>query len=184
MQLRRLAALSLTAVSFAGLSACGNDKPVTKGETEGVYVTVGDLKYQVQISRILNPADSEDRAYLKGLPASESTLPPDAQWFAVFMRVQNEHGQPKPTAERFTIVDTQANKFEPLPVDNVLAYQPETLQAKSILPDPNSVPAYTPTQGTLLLFKIPNASLDNRPLDLEIEDPSGSGKQAVVRLDI
>ena len=44
------------------LAGCG-DKLETRtvGETEGLYIDVGDLKYQVQISRIINPYDVEDR---------------------------------------------------------------------------------------------------------------------------
>ena len=37
------------------------------GATEGTYLDLGGLKYQVQISRLLNPSSIEDRAYLVGL---------------------------------------------------------------------------------------------------------------------
>ena len=55
--------------------------------TEGAYVDVGDLKYQVQISRQLNPADVEDRDYLMGLAGATGSSAADEEWFAVFMRV-------------------------------------------------------------------------------------------------
>ena len=51
----------------AGLRQQGGDR--TSAETEGIYLDLGDLKYQVQISRCLNPADTEDSSYLRGLPA-------------------------------------------------------------------------------------------------------------------
>ena len=54
-------------------------------------------------------------------------------------------------------------------------------------PDPVGRPrATTPTQGELLLFKIPDASLDNRPLELKITGRSTDGKctQADVDLDV
>src|ERR1700747_2072299 len=36
---------------------------------------LGNLQYQVQISRRLNPADSEDTGYLIGLPPGQKLLP-------------------------------------------------------------------------------------------------------------
>ena len=73
MQLRRLAAITAVALAAAtSLAACGSggEEP-TAGETEGIYVNTGDLKYQVQISRQLNAADFEDRDYLTGLPVAD-----------------------------------------------------------------------------------------------------------------
>ena len=40
------------------------------------YLDVGDLKYQVQVSRQLNPSDTEDKAYLAGLTAQQAKLAP------------------------------------------------------------------------------------------------------------
>ena len=58
------------AAAAARCAGCGNKVEVrTVGETEGIYIDVGDLRYQVQISRIINPHDVEDRRYLQGLPA-------------------------------------------------------------------------------------------------------------------
>ena len=62
----RLARLGLLVVALAAVAAsgCGNkQEKVTLAETEGIYVTVDDLKYQIQISRILNPAAPDDSAY-------------------------------------------------------------------------------------------------------------------------
>jgi hypothetical protein len=39
------------------------------------------------------------------------------------------------------------------------------------VPTPGSAPATGPIGGSLLLFKIPVASIENRPLDLEINPP-------------
>ena len=68
----RLATLSLAALAALALAGCGNkvDTAIV-GETEGIYVGVDGLTYQVQISRILNPASNEDQAYLLGLPETE-----------------------------------------------------------------------------------------------------------------
>ena len=63
--MRRLVLIALLATAFAG---CGIDDYIHEAETEGVYVDVGNLVYQVQLSRFLNPDDVEDREYLMGLP--------------------------------------------------------------------------------------------------------------------
>ena len=47
---------------------------------------------------------------------------------------------------------------------------------------PNSIAADGPTQGSLILFLIEEASTENRPLELEI--PLPSGEVGVVELDI
>ena len=62
--LRKLVLLVFVAAFVAG---CGNKEAIiTVAETEGVYVDVGGLTYQVQMSRFLNPGDVEDKEYLDG----------------------------------------------------------------------------------------------------------------------
>src|SRR3954462_5930327 len=97
----RLLLVALAAVAALALGACGSaEGPQTSGNTEGIYIDVGDLKYQVQISRILNPADSEGQGYLGG--ASQAVAPADKEvWFAIFMRVQNETNHPIVPADTF-----------------------------------------------------------------------------------
>ena len=46
-----------------------------------------------------------------------------------------------------------------------------SVPGKGQLPAPDTVAAYGPTQGALLLYKIQVVSLDNRPLELKIVDP-------------
>lgn len=180
----------LLAVLLVGLlgfvSACGETSSELVSKSEGGYVTIGGLRYQVQLSRILNPADLEDRSYLTGLKPEDRVLPKDTDWFAVFLRVQYEkdEGQPKKTAGEFRITDTQNNVFQPLPVDNVLAYRPVTLQPKGLVPDPNSVTNTSPTQGQLLLFQVPTTSLDNRPLEFSIVNPENPEEEGSVVLDV
>ena len=128
------------------LAGCGNKiETRTLGETEGLYIDVGDLTYQVQISRIINPYDLEDRNYLRGLPPG--TLPPkaDEAWFGVWLRVQNNSSDKTfETAQDFEIVDTQENTFEPIDFgfeDNVFAYSARPLGPNAILPNCRSPPA-------------------------------------------
>ena len=59
-------ALALACVlSALGVAACGNDEDDVTVK-EGEAVKLGDLLYNVQITRFLNPNDSEDASYLEG----------------------------------------------------------------------------------------------------------------------
>src|ERR1700731_3915695 len=89
-----LAALLLLAPVLLG--ACGEShSKVTTGTYAGEsgqnapYLDVGPLVYEVQQSRELNPTNSEDQAYLKGLGAAQAKLEAGEEWFAVFMQVYN-----------------------------------------------------------------------------------------------
>jgi hypothetical protein len=187
MQLRRLAATTAVAlVAASSLAACGSDGPVSHGTTEGVYVTTGNLAYQVQISRQLNPADYEDRDFLKGLPASDATLAKGEEWFAVFMRVFNHSKQAHPAASQFVIRDTTGKEFQPVQLDlntNVVAYRPQVVNPGDQLPVDDSLARVNTTQGGMVLFKVPTAAYANRPLELHITPPQGGG-EATVDLDV
>jgi hypothetical protein len=173
----------LAAVAAAG---CGNkEDKVTLAETEGIYVTVDDLKYQIQISRILNPAAPDDSHYLRGLPEGEEPAD-DEVWYGIFMRVENDSDDPHPAAESFRIHDTQDDEYEPIELDPAVSdyvYEPTELQPGTLMPEPDT-PAYDNTiRGNLLLFKVPAEALGNRPLELEIESPSG-GENAIIDIDV
>jgi hypothetical protein len=182
-RLARIALLCL-AVLVAG---CGNKEEFTTvGHTEGIYVTVDNLKYQIQISRILDPASPEDQAYLRGVPETE-TLTGDELWYGIFMRVENVTDEPQQMAESYSIHDTEGDVFEPIELDpelNVFLYEAHELGPGGMLaPEPNS-PAFDNTiRGNLLLFKLPAGALGNRPLELEIESPSG-GENAIIDIDV
>jgi hypothetical protein len=187
MTRRLLTVLVLVAALVAG--GCGADKQETRtiGQTEGTYIDVGGLKYQVQISRILNPSDIEDRNYLTQLP--QGTLPPkgDEAWFGVWVRVQNTNdGKSLPTASNFEIRDTQGNVFRPYAqVGNVFAYQPvDKLGPQMVLPPPDAPAGSGPIQGSLLLFKLTTTSLANRPLEFRIISPTDPTNVGTVDLDV
>ncbi len=185
--------LALLAVCAVVLAGCGNKQDLrTLGETEGIYVDVADLSYQVQISRVLNENDVEDRAYLRGLPAG--TAPPgrDETWFAIFLRVSNPSKQVKQPSRSFRIVDTLENEYEPLSIsaqENPFAYDPRPLPPGRVLPDPNSVSGEGDIGGALLLFKVKLQSLQNRPLEFIIDSPlppplREEGNSATIDLDV
>jgi hypothetical protein len=178
--------LLLVAVASLALAACGDKEERTlHGDTEGTYIDVGPLKYQVQISRLLNPTDVEDRDYLTDLPADQA-LGPEDQWFAVFMRVENTSDKAAPAATNYSIRDTEGNVYRPVTMGpkNVFAYRAATLQPKDILPLPGSAAGENTIQGAMLLFKIPVKNFENRPLVLQIPSPSGGNETGTVDLDV
>jgi hypothetical protein len=182
---RVLMVLALGAALVAG--GCGNRiETRTVGETEGLYIDVGDLKYQVQISRIINPRDIEDRHYLTGLPPGTLEPKADEAWFGVWLRAQNtESKETHPTATEFEIVDTQENTFEPIELeDNPFAYAPAELPPNTVLPNSEDPAGQGPIQGSLLLFKLTNEALQNRPLEFKITNPNDPEDVGIVDLDI
>jgi len=144
------------------------------------------MKYQVQISRQLNPASVEDRYYLLGLSPQDRNLPAGQEWFAVFIRVENDGEKAARAATDYTITDTQETKFRPVQFapENVFAYRGGVLQPTDILPAPDSPAGQGSIQGALLLFRIPTRNLENRPLELSIRTPAAPGKTATVDLDV
>jgi hypothetical protein len=169
------------------LAGCANKEEVrTVGETEGLYIDIGDLKYQVQVSRIINPSDIEDRHYLTGLPSGTLEPKADEAWFGVWMRVQNTTSEKSfDAATDFKIVDTQENTFEPIELEgNAFAYAPARLGPNSVLPNSESPPGQGPIQGSLLLFKLTTEALQNRPLEFKITSPTDPEDVGIVDLDV
>jgi hypothetical protein len=185
--MRRLL-VSVAAVAAAlAITACGNKEAETlHGTTEGAYLDLGGMKYQVQISRLLNPNDPEDRGYLVDLPAGQD-LGTDDEWFAVFMRVENPTDSPQPVADQYEIVDTEDNKYRPVQFGpkNVFVYRARTVGAEQVLPLPDSPAGQASIQGAMLLFKIPYKNLENRPLELRIPAPAGTTDEVgTIDLDV
>jgi hypothetical protein len=190
-RLRRPLALLAALLASCGLAACGNHPDeharVVRLANEGLYLRLGELTYQVQISRQLNPDDVEDRYYLKGVPAAQRQLKPNEVWFGVFMRVENATGTALAPSGDIKIVDTQEAQYRPLTLDatNDFAYRPsDAIPPNDVLPVPDS-PAYdSPIRGSLLLFKLTLTTLGNRPLELEIQGNRGAPQTGVIDLDV
>lgn len=186
----RLLAAACLAVALTATACGSSEENVTFAPSEGTYVDIGEVAYQVQISRILNPKGAEDRSYLVGLPASESkALGPEEQWFAVFLRAQSYGDQPERLATRFRVVDTEGSAWKPVDVssDNQFEWNPQgPLAAGYTYPSPSSIAGTGPVrQGALLLFRVKDSIYQNRPLVLEIYDPANPGKvAATVDLDL
>ena len=179
--MRRL--LALAAVAALGVSGCGDKHAYNhEAETEGEYVDVGNLVYQVQMSRYLNPGDREDAEYLQGLPAGTPPLAADETWFGVWMRVKNYSDETLNPATDIKIVDTEGKEYEPVAIKNVFTYDPKPLGADQVLPLPDTAAASGPIQGSLILFRLDDESIQNRPLVLHIEQPGTEGSE--ISLDL
>lgn len=188
MRTRLLSVLLAAAVSATGLAACGDTKHNRHASNEGIYVDLGSLKYQVQLSRQLNTYSAEDSAYVAGLGPADKKLSPTQAWFAVFMLVVNKSGRAHAAATpaNYFITDTAGGVYRPTPIagENPFAYRATTLPAHSQLPVQDSLAFDGPTQGVVLLFKIPITTYDNRPLILHIQDPADPKQLATVELDV
>jgi hypothetical protein len=185
--------LALLALAAASLGACGDSHTrVMTGTYSGEsgknapYLDVGELIYEVQLSRELNPNSTEDAAYLQGLSARERRLEPGQEWFGVFVQVYNHTSSTQTAAGTLTIGDTEGKVYSPVSLaqTNQFAYRGGPLPASGQLPTPGSVAAAGPTQGALLLYKIDITSLDNRPLKIKIVDPNDPTQTASAELDV
>ena len=113
------AALALAAALVVGvlLSGCNTNPESDLSVDEGQPVKLGDLLYNVEISRFLNPRDPEDRAYLAGQPPP----PNDKLYLGVFMLIQNESDTAQEVPADFKVVDTEGTEFKPIPSNSLFA---------------------------------------------------------------
>jgi hypothetical protein len=190
MDLRRSTSAALMCVfALAGgvLAGCGSNPRENNAAREGLPERVGKIDYNVYITRELNLRDVEDSGYYNGPEA-----PPGFALYGVFLTACNPaqaaDSPDVPAATDFTVVDTQGNRFKPLTVapDNVFAYQARPLKHKACVPKAGSLAASAPTNGSLLIFKLPLGTLENRPLDLEIVSPPDptTGKTQTGRIEL
>lgn len=185
--MKRPAAVLLVLLCALAATGCGKEhgpSGVTVAETEGIYLDVDGAKYQIQMSRQLNPADVEDENYLSGLPEGIAAPKGDETWFGIWLRVENVSEKPVLAAREFEIEDTEERTYRPIPFDaeeNPLVYSPATLPPGGLIPDPDSVAGQGPTQGSLVLFKLPIEAFANRPLVFKILGETG---EAEVDIDL
>jgi hypothetical protein len=173
MELRR-AAIAVCAVVLAAplwLAACGNDQEqgVDEPASEGLALNLEGIDYNVFITRELNPRIQEDAAYFS------EEAPPGEALYGVFIQACNGSADARAPASRFILRDNQNNMFEPkpLPADNQFAYHPRELGPDECIPEIGSVAQLGPTAGAMLLFQLPLAVTENRPLELEIAGQDG-----------
>jgi hypothetical protein len=166
----------LLAVPILGAAGCGEEEELEV--VEGEPVELGELAYNVQLTRFLNPDDNEDAEYLVGQAPSE----PGHGYLGVFMVIDNESEEVQSSASGYTIVDTTEEEFTPLRSESPYALtEGEQVPADGQLPLPDTTAATGPVQGALLIFRVPDSVAENRPLELEI---AGDGETGKVELDI
>lgn len=169
-----LFALALT----LGAAGCGEEE--TTHVVEGEPIELGDLSFNVQLTRFLNPEDVGDAEYLEGLPLPAS----DQDYLAVFMVVENEGDDPirLPSAVEMKVVDTTGASFSPVETNSVFALPLGALLAPGeSAPGPETAAAQGPTQGSFVLFLVDEAVSASRPLELDI---LADGEEGTVELDI
>jgi hypothetical protein len=172
-------------VCLGALAGCGksSNKP---GETvrEGLSTPLGGLRYTVFLTRQLNLANEQDKGYLPG----RKEAPPRKGFYGVFLEACNRSSDKQANAAtRFFIEDSQGNRFPPqvLAPSNPFAYHGGPVPPQNCVPTRGSLAQLGPTSGALLLFELPLAATENRPLALHILGPVGTKPaQATVILDI
>ena len=161
------------------LSGCETSPESDLSVEEGQPMKLGDLLYNVQISRFLNPRDPEDEAYLAGQPPP----PNNKLYLGVFMLIENEADTAQDVPADFKVVDTEGTEFTPIPSNSLFALElGGKVPGDEQLPEPESTAANGPIQGAMVLFMIDEATTEDRPLTLDI--PSSAGSAGEVELDI
>lgn len=172
----RVAVLMGTVLVLA-LAGCGEEDEDAR--REGLGVELGGVTYNFRISRQINPNIPPGDAYYKG-----PRLPPGEVLFGVFLEACNDDDDPRRSlpVERFQLEDSQGNEYEPLEPreGNPFAYRAEML-AEDCIPETDSVAARGP--GAVLLFKLPLAALQNRPVELVLA-PEDAVSEERLELDL
>ena len=164
--------LVLALIGLAGMaSGCGEEE--TAEAKEGEPLELGDVAFNIQITRQLNPFSSEDAAYLKGAPE----LAPGEEYLGVFMQVTNEGEEAAVVPEPFRVIDTRGTIYDQVPLENEWALISGTpIEPDQTVPGPETAAKNGPIEGSLILFAISEAANENRPLVLEIPGPDEVGE--------
>lgn len=173
-------AILVCAVAALVAAGCGSEE---EGEPkrEGLGEDVAGLKYNVFITRQINQRLASDRGYYRG-PEPR----PGFTYYGVFIKVCNEGEEFKTPVDDFVVKDSQGNEFKPIEPepDNDFAYRARRLSKDACVPEAGSPAATGPTGGSLLLFEFPVQTLENRPLELEIEDVNEEGEKETGKIEL
>lgn len=168
---------ALVAILALPLAACGSEEPETD-VPEGEPLELGEMEFDVQITRFLNPDSPDDAAYLEGAPP----LGPDQQYLGVFMEIKNEGEGINVVPTPFKIIDTTGEVTYQADVDNPFTLVPGTpIPPGDMVPGEESPAANGPIEGSALLFPLDEIANENRPLKLEVVGPEGPGE---IELDL
>ena len=136
--LRIVLSTALVAVVAAG---CGSEdaSAVPIAETEGLYLDVNGLKYQIEMSRYMNPNDVEDREYFDRAAGGHRGPPTGRD----LLRRLGPGREQSPRTRRcrprrvWEIHDTQENVYRPIAVDteiNPFVFEPVDVPPKTVHP--------------------------------------------------
>ena len=173
----------LVGLGLAGtVAACGEEDPagvagtslVSAEAVEGEPLELANLGYNVGITRFLNPQDVEDEEYLVGLPAPKT----GTAYLGVFLSIENHTEIERPSAHRYTVVDTLGDEYEALEeIKSPYALDiGAVVPAEDELPAPNTTAQTGPISGALLVFLVDDTVNENRPLKLEVASYAGLGE--------
>jgi hypothetical protein len=175
--MRRLSPLLLLFAAFWLLPGCGEKK--TLDVKEGEPVEVGDLSYNVRLTRFLNPADQEDAAYLVGKPAA----PAGKSYLGVFLRIENKGDRAAKPSGSMYLTDTRKDRYTPQQSRSLFSlHRDQLIQAGAHVPVPSTPASQGDAGGLMVLFLVDDKVSTNRPLQLVI--PGGGGEPGKVELDI
>jgi hypothetical protein len=175
---RLLFVLLLAALLAFAAAGCGESE--VDDIAEGEKVELGDLSYNVLFSRYLNPNDVEDQAYLVG----QGPQPQDGIYFGVFLEIENtgDETQTLPALSEFVIHDSRDQEYMPLKSESLYALVgADELEGGEELPIEDSTARTGPVEGSLIIYALPYAATDLRPLKLVIP---GEGGPAEIELDL
>ena len=174
-----LALVLLLALVVLGVAGCGND--LGKQADEGIPIQLGDLKFTVQETRFLNPAQADDKEYLAG---QQLPTPAGKLYLGVFLTIHNsgDNAVRVPTNAEMSVVDTTGAAYQSIPSHTDFAAPlGSLLPSGADIPAPGSAAANGPTQGALVLFLVDQNISENRPPKLEIDSQGETGE---ITLDI
>jgi hypothetical protein len=174
---RLLPALAVLAI-VAVLAGCGTKQGTSVDE--GQPVQLGDLQYNVEFSRFLNPDDVEDHGYLVGQPPSGG----HELYLGIFVQIINKNKDaPVTIPTSWSITDTTDQSYFPVPSKSPYALPVGApIGPEDQAPALDSTPQVGPIEASMLLFLIPDtAASENRPLTLQVPGPGGP---AHIKLDL
>ena len=105
-------------------------------------------------------------------------------WYlGVFLLITNDSDDEEfAIADEFAVTDASGRIYEPLESESPYALEPgATIAADGAIPVADTTAAAGPIQGAMLLFLVDDDVSEERPLELEIDAPEGTG---IVELDI
>lgn len=178
--LTRILPVMLALLAALVVSACSSEEH--SEVPEGEPVELDGVRYNVVITRYLNPDLVDDAAYLGDHAEWPGT---DKLLLGVFIQIANHSGETITVPEDLIVFDTQDRRYEPIAVDTDFALElGSELEHDKSLPEIDSPASFSPIQGSLVLYEIETSSVENRPLRLEIPGQGDSDHHVFIKLDI